>query len=334
MKQAPGSIKDAVKLAAQDRLAHSRTVYKLRHPRMEHKGLKILSLLLAFVLYLISRQPLTEVRLSGVPVDFSGLAPGLEITSAQADSVSLRVRGPRDVVRGLTSNQLLVSTNLSNKESGERVVQLWPDNVSRPADVQVLQIEPASISLQIEPTVRKFVAVQPQITGQTAEGYEVYRVAVEPPAVEIEGPQAQVTGVSKIMTEGVNLSGRRESFRADVEVELPKSALRVVTRGPVNLSIVIGERRASRLLTKIPVQGLPPPHPEVEVLVYGPPAAIEALRPGDVIVEVSAASRAATAETVPLQVRLRPGLEGRIEIKKVTPNEVKRIGSVERRRQN
>jgi hypothetical protein len=44
-------------------------------------GLKLLALLLAFMLFLISRQPTSDMRLVGIPVEFTGVQPGTEIVS-------------------------------------------------------------------------------------------------------------------------------------------------------------------------------------------------------------------------------------------------------------
>src|SRR4029450_2992989 len=77
-------------------------------PRTENLGLKLLALGLATLLFAVSRQPLSDVRLERVPLEFRGIAPGLEITGEVGHTVNVRLRGPRDVVRGLMPNQIAV----------------------------------------------------------------------------------------------------------------------------------------------------------------------------------------------------------------------------------
>ncbi len=293
-------------------------------------GLKALALLLASTLYLIARQPLSEVRVVGVPVEFSGLSQGVELLGDSAPhTVSLRLRGPRDQVRGLLPNQLSVLANLANKEPGERVVQLKLRDVAAPDGIEVLQIEPASIKLRLEPTAKKLVNVEPSIVGGLEEGVELYRMTVAPSALEIAGPQSQLDALRQLKTESVSLKGRRESFKATVDVELPHPTLRVTKRASVTLSLEIGARRAARLFTNLPVQLVGPPGrarlltKTVEVLLLGPRAEIEALRADEIKVELELNALPAHVTAAPPHVRLPDRLAQQIEIKSINPTEVK-----------
>ncbi|MBI1762858.1 MAG: hypothetical protein HYR56_15620 [Acidobacteria bacterium] len=293
-------------------------------------GLKAIALALAALLYLIARQPLSEVRVVGVPVEFTGLSQGVELLGDSApQTVSLRLRGPRDQVRGLLPNQLSVLANLANKEPGERVVQLKLKDVVAPDGVEVLQIEPASIKFRLEPITKKSVKVEPQLIGGLEEGVELYRITATPNEVEIMGPQSLLDAVKQVKTESVSLKGRRQSFSATVEVEVPQPALRVTNRTAVTLALEIGERRASRLFANLPVQLIGAPHntrlltKTVEVVLLGPRAELEALRADELKVELNLNTLPANAESAPPRVRLPDGLARQIEIKSINPTEVK-----------
>src|SRR5262249_10208753 len=159
------------------------------------------------------------------PLEYRGQSSSVEISGDVEQKVSVRVRGPRDIVRNLMPSQLSVVADLSSKEPGERVVQLHADDVSLPDDsIKVIQIEPASIHLVLEPKLKKRVPVEPQFMGQLADGLEVYHTTVEPTNVEIEGPQSQLNKVDLVLTETVNLNGRNQDFRATVDVETPHRA--------------------------------------------------------------------------------------------------------------
>lgn len=288
-------------------------------------GLKALALVLAFLLFLIARQPLSEVRVVGVPVEFSGLRQGVELISdGVPQTVSVRLRGPRDMVHGLMPNQLSVLANLGDKEPGERVVQLHRRDVTRPDGIEVLQIEPASLKLLLEPTVHKLVKVEPQLLGALEEGLEVYRVTASPALLEIEGPQVQLKALTQVKTESVNLQGHRQSFNVAVDVELPHATLRLTKRMSVALNVEIGERRASRLFSHLPVQLNGQARPltkTVEVLLLGPRAAIEALHESDLIVEFDVPP--SNVNTARPRVRLPEKLAAQIEIKSINPSEIK-----------
>jgi YbbR domain-containing protein len=296
--------------------------------RIENKGLKALSLLLAILLFVVSRQPIIDLRLVGVPIEYRGLGPGVKIVGDAEQTVSLRLSGPRDIVRSLTPNQLLVVADLSGKEPGERSVQLKVDESFLPDNVKVMQIEPPSIRIKLEPNVTKRVSVEAQFEGIVAEGREFYGVEVHPREIEIEGPQSIVDKVERVLTEVVSLDGRATDFRTSVEVEIPQDSARVKTPERIELSVKIGEERQARHFANVPVQW-----PEgmdksatrwlltktVRLEVFGPKSAIEALSVDDLRVEVETASLPPDVTSVAPQVRL----PANIEVRKIIPREVK-----------
>ena len=303
----------------------ARLLHRLRHTRVENKGLKALSLLLAILLFIVSRQPVIDLRLADVPIEYRGLSPGVKIVGDTEQTVSLRLSGPRDIVRSLTPSQLLVVADLSDKEPGERIVQLKVDESSLPDNVKVTQIEPASIRIKLEPNVTKRLRVEAHLTGSVAQGREFYSAELHPGEVEIEGPQSIVDKMDRVLTEAVSLDRRVADFQTSVEVELQQDSLRVKTPGPIELSVKIGEERLSRSFTGAPVQWVDKGATgwlltkTVRLEVYGPKSAVEALRPDDLRVEVKTASLPPDVTTLTPQVQL----PANIEIRKIFPKEVK-----------
>jgi YbbR domain-containing protein len=295
----------------------------LRHARVENKGLKALSLLLAVLLFIVSRQPIIDLRLVGVPIEYRGLSPGVKIVGSTEQTVIVRLSGPRDIVRSLTPNQLLVIADLSGKEPGERVVQLKMDESFLPDNVKVMQLEPASIRIKLEPNLTKRLRVEAQLSGKVAEGREKYGEELYPKEVEIEGPQSVVSKMERVLTEKVSLDGRAADFQTSVEVEIPQDS-RLKTQGRIELSVKIGEERLARrfaapvrwidkgatglLLTKT-----------VRLEVVGPKSVVESLREDDLRVEVKTASLPPGVTSLTPQVQL----PANIEIRNIIPREVK-----------
>lgn len=306
----------------------ARLAYRIRHFHVENKGLKLLSVLLAFLLFVVSRQPPREVLLIGVPIVYTNLRPGLEISSEVPATANVRLRGPQDVVRSITPNQIEIIADLSNKAPGERAVQLRPME-GGPKNIKVLRIEPSSVELRIEPTQRKIVPVEVQFTGQPAPGYERYSYSVEPPAVEIEGPQSRVNQVARVRTESVPLDAHRESFQTPVDVDLHKQGVRLLTPTPLKLTVQIGEHRAERVFTNVPVSWPDqPPHsrlltPQLNVTLRGPRSIIEALHAQDVKAEIHSKGLPANVEAVAPKITWPADVGEKIEVVAINPKEVK-----------
>lgn len=310
-------------------LSPSRLWQRLRHLHIENKGLLLMSLLLAIALFAVSRQPLSDVKLFNVPLEYRGQRADVEISGEIAQAVSVRVHGPRDLVRGLTPTQLAVIADLTNKEAGERVVLLRPADVSLPdSSIQVIQIEPASIRLMLEPKVKKHVSVEAQWIGRLADGLELYGSSAEPDTIEIEGAESQVNKISRLLTETVNLNGRSKAFQTAVDVETPHTSLRVLTQTPIKLSVEIGERRSFKRFAAVPVQWLNSAKggrlltKTVEVELYGPNSALDALQAKDLRIAVTSEPTTGAATAFP-KVILPANSSPHIEVRKIIPNEVK-----------
>ena len=307
-----------------NRLSPARLFHRLRHARVENKGLKALSLLLAILLFIVSRQPVIDLRLVGVPIEYRGLSPGVKIVGAAEQAVSVRLSGPRDIVRSLSPNQLLVIADLSGKEPGERVVQLKMDEGFLPDNVKVMQIEPASIRIKLEPNLTKRLRVEAQLSGKVAEGREIYGVELYPSDVEIEGPQSVVSKMERVLTEKVSLDGRDADFQTSVEVEIPQDS-RVKTSGRIEFSAKIGEERLLRRFAAAPVQWIDKSAAgslltkTVRLEVFGPKSLIESLRADDLRVEIK------TAGLPPSVTSLTPQVQcpANIEIRNIIPREVR-----------
>jgi YbbR domain-containing protein len=308
-----------------NKLSPARLFHRLRHTRVENKGLKALSLLLAVLLFIVSRQPVIDLRAPGVPIEYRGLSPGVKIVSGAEQTVSVRLSGPRDIVRSLTPNQLRVIADLSGKEPGERAVQLRVDESSLPDNVEVVQIEPSSIRIKLEPNVTKRVSVKDHLKGEIAEGREIYSVKLNPSEVEIEGPQSLVDKIDRVLTETVRVDGKSADFQTSVEIEIPQDSFQVKNPGPIELSVVIGEKRLQRRFANMPVRWLDKSATgrlltkTVQIEVSGPKSAVEALRADDLHVEIKTTGLPPDVSSVTPQVQL----PANIEIRNIIPREVK-----------
>ncbi len=229
--------------AAKDAHPLARSWVWLRKNVKENGRLTLMSLGVAFLLFVVSRQPDRDIMLVGVPLEFTNIPAGLEISSEVPTAVNLRLRGPRDLVQGLTANELEVKADLSQKTAGERVVQLKATDVLHPDKVQVRRIEPAKVELKLEPTHRKTIPVEPQFEGQPAEGFERLSWRCEPAKIEIEGPESRVANVTKLLTETVQLAGRQSSFQLQIDLETGREHVRLVRPTQVQIQVEIGTKK-------------------------------------------------------------------------------------------
>ena len=182
----------------------------LRAAVSRNKGLKLISLLLAFFLWfsinVSERDAEREVKL---PITVRRLPPTLIVTNLPANPVTARVRGPRTILDGVDTREMRLTLDMSNGVPGDKVVELSPDLVrpDLPRRLKVVRLEPARLRVHIETLVSRNVPVRVEVAGIPPLGYTVAGTSIEPDEVKATGPASRVNDLKEIKTEPVDVSG-------------------------------------------------------------------------------------------------------------------------------
>src|SRR5436190_12772932 len=138
-----------------------------------HLGLKLLSLGLAVVLWMIVSGEETVERGLRIPLELQQFPAGLELRGEAPSLVDVRVRGSSDALSRMGSGDIVAVLDLHAAGPGQRLFQLTPEQVRAPFGVQVVQLTPATIVLAFERAASKPVKVVPAVEGIPANGFGV-----------------------------------------------------------------------------------------------------------------------------------------------------------------
>lgn len=205
------------------------------HP-FRNLGLKAAALALGALLWFTVSGHQIERRIS-VPLSFRNVPGPLELTGQQTERVSVHVRGDDNIVSTLTEGSLRVIVDLASAQSGANIVPLRTDQVAAPAGVEVMQVDPGTVTVTLERAAQINVPVRPTIEGQPAPGYRVGGITIEPAWVTVAGPESRLTGTIVVITERVLLEGRTSRVVQDVGVGVTDSQLRV--HGPHAVRVTV-----------------------------------------------------------------------------------------------
>jgi len=257
----------------------------------EHLGLKLVSLLLGFSLwYAVAREQEAEFSLS-IPIELRDLPEGLEVIDESVQQVEVRLRGPAEILRRLTPQDVNVGVELEDAEPGERLWYLTPREVAAPFGARVMRVTPTSVRVVLDRTVERTVEVIPRVVGSPAEGFELYHIGLSPQQIEVVGPSSRVSGLDQVTTEPVSVDGLREPYSRLVRVELDP-LVRVERELNVALALDVREERRRRELSGVAVRGLPEVKAAkftpgaVKVRLEGPKSLVEELRAEDILAQV------------------------------------------------
>jgi YbbR domain-containing protein len=224
------------------------------HP-FRNVGLKIVALALGTLLWLTVSGHQIERRVL-VPLSYSNIPQPLQMTGDQVDEVTVQVRGVDNQVRALDPGALSVIVDLSDAHAGTNMLPLRIDEVVAPLGVEVLQIDPGTVTVTLEPSGQVAAEVHPNIDGEPAPGFVVTGVDVDPKTVAVVGPESRLKGAISVVTSRVSIEGRTSDVVQDVGVGVADAELRL--REPRMVRVTVHIARAQPTLSPAP---LPPPPP-------------------------------------------------------------------------
>jgi YbbR domain-containing protein len=226
----------------------------MRYHPFRHLGLKMLAVALASLLWLTVAGEHVVERSVRVPLEFRNIPEALEIVGNTPDSVDVRLRGSSAVLSRLQAGEIVAVLDLAGARTGPRLFPIRTDEVRAPFGVEVSQVIPATLALELEKSARRRVPVQPAIDGQPAPGFVVGGFTVDPPTVEIVGPESHVRQVADATTELVSVKDARVRLRDTVTVGVVDSFVRLVRPQNANVTVEIWPAPVERRMPDVPVR--------------------------------------------------------------------------------
>jgi YbbR domain-containing protein len=218
-----------------------------------HLGLKALSVGFAVLLWLVVSGDETVERGLRVPLEFQQFPAGLEMMGEAPAVVDVRVRGASSTLSRLAPGDIVAELDLKAARMGRRLYQLTPEQVRVPFGVQVVQVTPPAVTLAFESSASRQVPVVPAVEGNPAPGYVVGKVTVDPPTVDVVGPQSAIARVTEALTEPVSVGGARATVNDAVTVGFQDAALRLKTPRLAQVSVEVLPGPVERTIRERPV---------------------------------------------------------------------------------
>jgi YbbR domain-containing protein len=206
------------------------------HP-FRHLGLKVVALACASLLWLTVAGEHVVERTLRVPVEFRNIPPPLEVVGDPPESVDVRLRGSSALLSRLDPGEVVAVVDLQQARPGSRLFHIRNGEVRSPYGVEVAQVIPGTLGIELERTARRMVPVIVPTDGEPAPGFVVGPITVEPSMVEIAGPESRVKKVSNASTEPISVTDAHDNVRDVVAVGVIDSAVRLVK--PQDVTVIV-----------------------------------------------------------------------------------------------
>jgi YbbR domain-containing protein len=236
-------------------------------PRPKNWVLKLISFFFAlFLWYFVAGEDKVDMNVF-IPIEIVNLPRDLVISNQFKKQLEVTVSGQRSLIRGLSEQNISRSVDLSHAQPGKFVIENSPDSIPFPWGINVLRLQPSTVTLLIDRLIDKQLPVKPVITGSPAPGFELNSVVLEPPTITITGPKNMLEAEQALTTNVIDITNMKETTLKQVSLDLSPVINDLIGETVVTAHINISEKMLERLVNNIPLQLSPE-----EAEKYQPPS--------------------------------------------------------------
>jgi len=223
-------------------------------PRPKNWVLKLLSLLFAlFLWYFVVGEDKVDMNVT-IPVEIVNLPRDLIISNQFKKQLEVTVSGQRSLIRGMTAQHISRTIDLSKASPGTVVVQNHPDSISLPRGLSILRVQPPTVTLLLDRLIQKELPIKPVLNGKVHHSYKLETVTVDPPSLEISGPQSILAQEENLNTSPIDINGLNKSAVKQVSLALNPEIADLIGEPVVAVRLNVVELKKEMVLSDIPIE--------------------------------------------------------------------------------
>jgi YbbR domain-containing protein len=204
----------------------------------ENLAAKLMSLLIAFLLWVALIDEPELVEIVTVPIEYRNLAQNLELSPDMVTRVQLQVRGPRGRLNEVSSETTNIVLDLSAmRQSSTSTFTIQESNLNLPLRVRLLRATPSQVRVKLEKRSFLNVSVVPDFEQNLPEDTKIASFDVSPPTVQVVGPESRVKAIATLKTEPIDLRSIESGKPIRLNVILTDSEL--AFSGPSQVTVKV-----------------------------------------------------------------------------------------------
>ena len=171
----------------------------------ENWKMKILALGCALLLwFFVMGERRLEVAYA-VPIELKNVPQGMVVTNDLPRNIDIRLSGPRALLSDLKEKEVRISIDLVGLKPGVTTFSRLDDHLHLPGGIQATRISPSFVDVKLERIIDKSVPLRPRLVGQLPGDYLLVAVDVLPERVIVQGAEGEISAISEVMTERIDL---------------------------------------------------------------------------------------------------------------------------------
>jgi YbbR domain-containing protein len=240
-----------------EKLVRQINEYLTSIPRPKNWVLKLLSFFFAlFLWYFVVGEDKVDMNVT-LPVEIVNLPRDLVISNQFKKQLEVTVSGQRSLIQGMAAQHISRSIDLSKASPGTVVIQNQPDSIPLPRGINILRIQPTSLTLLLDQLIHKELEIKPILTGKIHESYQLDSVTLEPSSLEISGPKEIIGQENIVNTEPIDISGLRQTTVKQSALDIKPFIAEIIGEPVVSVQLNLIEKKTTRKIAGIPVEFIP-----------------------------------------------------------------------------
>ncbi|MDR1174390.1 MAG: hypothetical protein LBK83_02805 [Treponema sp.] len=186
----------------------------------ENWPVKVLSIVLALILFVFHRMSTLEDRFFSVPLNVE-VDQNLLPSSSYTRMIRVTLRGEANSIYPILEDDIKAYIDLkkyTRPGSYRATVQVRKEGTALGIEPLQISCDPMEISLELDQRISKYVPLIPSLNGNPVPGYELVSYTLSPTQVVVDGPLTLLGGLSELNTDFIDLDGRSEDFSVDVGI--------------------------------------------------------------------------------------------------------------------
>jgi hypothetical protein len=140
-----------------------------------------------------------------IPLEFADLPDDYVVRSGMRNRIQVRVRGASGIIRGLDTQHLAYKAKLSSLRLGRNTILLNQKNIPLSTSLEVIEISPPRLELDVDKIVSKTVPVAVAWKGDVPNDLILKETWARPETITLTGASTVLSEMEEVSTNEVTL---------------------------------------------------------------------------------------------------------------------------------
>ncbi|MBN2399066.1 MAG: hypothetical protein JXI33_01860 [Candidatus Aminicenantes bacterium] len=214
---------------------------KIKKLFVSNWSLKASALILAVLVWAVisGREKTYSEKTLKIPVEITHVSPSLEVVNLQPEEAHVSLKGSANLIAKMRPESMAIKIDLKNITESGKLNYFAEDYLKIPDGIQIISLHPKMIEVYVEEFNTKEIPVKIRFRGQLKKNLKMKEYKIIPDRVTIIGYKSQLSDITAVFTEEVDLNEIEASQKRKVALKQARNILKFRDRRDVDLMLEI-----------------------------------------------------------------------------------------------